>query len=383
MSWRNYDVKEQKMLFIADWINDDMNVAELCRCYGISRKTGYKLINRYQEEKQNAFEEKSRSRHIIANRTPTEVINKLLAVKHKYPYFGPEKIRYWLIKNESETQWPAISTVGAILKQHDLVKPRKYRRKVGPYAEPFLDCSAANQIWSADFKGKFRLGNGRYCYPLTVTDNYSRFLLSCDGMYRPTLKETMDYFEKVFYLYGLPDAIRTDNGTPFAGHGNHGLSRLSIWWLKLGILPERIDAGCPEQNGRHERMHRTLKEATTKPQQKNLRKQQEVFNKFKQEYNYERPHQALDNKTPADVYVSVTRPLPSRIPEVCYPNCFDIRFVRSNGEIKWAGKKYFISELLYKESVGINVIEDEKLEVYFSKLRLGILDLKEGKFIRS
>lgn len=371
------------MLFISGWLNEEASIAELCRCYGISRKTGHKLINRYNEEGQRAFEDKSRARHYIANKTPPDVIARLLELKHKYPYFGPEKLKDWLEKNESEMQWPAASTIGTILKQHGLVRPRKYRRKVDPYTQPFSMCEKPNQIWSADFKGQFRLGNKRYCYPLTISDNYSRFLLACDGMYRPTLKDAITSFQKVFYLYGLPDVIRTDNGVPFAGTSIGGLSRLSIWWLKLGVLPERIDPGCPEQNGRHERMHRTLKEATTKPPQSNLRKQQEQFNKFLKEYNDERPHSALSKQCPGEVYLSSNRPLPSKLPEISYPKEFEIRMCRSNGEIKWEGKKYFISELLHNEPIGIEVVDDGKLALYYSKLKLAILDLKEGKIMRS
>lgn len=383
MSWRNYDVEEQKMLFIADWMRDEMTVADLCRSYGISRKTGYKLIGGYLKNGQLAFEEKSRARHNISNKTPEILIERLLVLKNKFPYFGPEKIRDWLIRNEPANKWPATSTIGEIFKQHGLVKKRKYRRKVDPYTQPFEECKKPNHVWSADFKGQFKLGNKRYCYPLTISDNYSRFLLACDGMYRPTLKEAQKSFEKAFYLYGLPEVIRTDNGLPFAGSGANGLSKLSIWWLKLGILPERIEPGCPEQNGRHERMHRTLKEATTKPSKNNLAQQQKRFNEFIQEYNEERSHEALDKKCPADIYVSSKRVLPSRIPEVCYPNDFEIRFVRSNGEIKWGGKKYFISELLYGEPIGIEQLENDQLAIFFSKLKLGTLNLKEGKLSRS
>ena len=280
-----------------------------------------------------------------------------------------------------EALCPAISTVGEILKRHGLVRPRKYRRHVEPYSEPFATCQGSNQVWSADFKGKFRLGNHRYCYPLTITDNYSRFLLGCQGMYRPILKETKEQFEKVFYLYGLPDVIKTDNGAPFAGSGPAGLSQLSIWWLKLGILPERIDLGCPEQNGRHERMHRTLKEATTKPPKMNLRRQQDRFDAFVDEFNHERPHEALNDKYPGEIYKASIRPLPSKLPDVSYPGHFEVRLARSNGEIKWEGKKYYISELLYGEPIGIEQVEEDKIAIYFSKLKIKVIDLKRDEHV--
>ena len=383
MSWRASKPKEQKMLFISDWLNQEMPIAELCRCYNISRKTGYKLIHRYQEEEQEAFNEKSRARHNISNQIPPEVVSEILALKQKYLYFGPRKIRLRLMEKYSENHCPAISTVGEILKRHGLVRPRKYRRHVEPYSEPFATCHSSNQVWSADFKGKFRLGNSRHCYPLTITDNYSRFLLTCQGMYRPTLKETKEHFEKAFYLYGLPDVIKTDNGTPFAGNGTAGLSQLSIWWLKLGIVPERIDLGCPEQNGRHERMHRTLKEATTKPPKLNLRQQQQRFDAFIQEFNHERPHEALNDKYPGDVYTTSKRILPSKLPEISYPNHMEVRLVRSNGEIKWEGKKYFMSELLYGEPIGIEQIDEAKIAIYFSKLKIKVVDLKSDEHVRS
>lgn len=293
MSWRNYDQKEQKMLFISDWLKQETTMSDLCRCYGISRKTGYKLIHRYEEEEFKAFEERTHARHYINNQTSSEMCSEIVKTKKKFLYFGPRKIRDWLIRQYPHRSWPAASTIGEILKNNGLVKPRRYRRKVEPYTAPFANCQHANHVWSADFKGQFRLGNHRYCYPLTISDNYSRFLLTCYGLYRPTLKETKEQFEKAFYLYGLPDFIKTDNGLPFAGNGTAGLSQLSVWWLKLGIIPERIKPGHPEQNGRHERMHRTLKEATTKPPQSNLCRQQLKFDEFINEYNHERAHDAL------------------------------------------------------------------------------------------
>lgn len=377
MSWRNYDQKEQKMLFIADWIKQETTIADLCRCYGISRKTGYKLIHRYQKEELKAFEEKSHARHSLSNQISSEVQSEIVVTKKKFLYFGPRKVRDWLVKRYPQQSWPAVSTIGEILKRNGLVKPRRYRRKVEPYTAPFVGCQFVNQVWSADFKGKFRLGNQRYCCPLTISDNYSRFLLTCYGMYHQTLKETQEQFEKAFYLYGLPDVIKTDNGLPFAGSGTAGLSQLSIWWLKLGIIPERIEMGHPEQNGRHERMHRTLKEATTQPPQFALSSQQRRFDAFINEFNHERPHEALGGKTPGEFYQCSKRELPSKLPEVNYPDHFEIRFARSNGEIKWSGKKYFISELLYGEPIGIEQVSEDRIAIYFSKLKIKELDLRD------
>jgi putative transposase len=382
MTWKKSDPKEQKILFIADWLKEEWSMTELCDYYSISRKTGYKLVNRYVSEKEAAFEEKSRAKHFISNKVSSVIVNKLVQLKHEYPTFGPMKLRNWLIKNKPEIKWPATSTISEVLKSHGLVKPRKYRHKIPPYTQPFSDCSHVNKTWSADFKGKFRLGNTRYCHPLTVTDNYSRFLLGCDGMYQPTLKETKRVFERIFYQYGLPEVIRTDNGTPFAGTGIGGLSQLSIWWIKLGIIPERIDAGCPEQNGRHERMHRTLKEATTKPPKRNLSNQQQCFNDFIHEYNHERSHEGIENKCPGEIYQSSNRSLPSRIPEICYPSHFEIRKVRSNGEIKLNGKRYYLTELLHGEYVGIEMLDGEQAIIHFAKLKLGKINAEGNRVIR-
>jgi putative transposase len=239
-------------------------------------------------------------------------------------------------------------------------------------------------VWSADFKGQFRLGNkGAYCYPLTISDNYSRFLLACEGLKKPTLKASIKCFKQVFGEYGLPDAIRTDNGQPFAGLGLGGLTQLSIWWIKLGITPERIKPGCPQQNGRHERMHRTLKEATALIPEKTFKEQQQRFNQFIEEYNYERSHQGLNGQRPAEVYIKSKRALPitERL-EVYYPDYFLVRKIRVNGEIKWEGKKYYVSELLAGEPVGLEQIDDERAILYFSRVKLGILDTKKDRIIR-
>ena len=242
MTWQNTKAETEKLKFLGDWLKREFNFTDLCKRYGISRKTGYKLINRFNEEGELSIKARSHTRHHHPNKTSMDKCKRLIDLKHRYPKWGPEKIRDWLLLNEPEEQWPAVSTIGDIFKKHGLVKARKYRKHVVSHSEPFLDCNEVNRVWSADFKGQFRVG-GPYCYPLTITDNYSRFLLMCKGLEGPKLKETMDGFKRVFIEYGLPDAIRTDNGQPFAGLGIGALTRLSIWWLKLGITPERIDLG--------------------------------------------------------------------------------------------------------------------------------------------
>jgi putative transposase len=381
MSWQNIREETEKLKFIGDWLKKEYSFSDLCKCYQISRKTGYKLINRYQQEGETAIMPRSHARHQHPNMVSYEVQQRLLLLKYRYPKWGPNKLRDWLLLNEAEGKWPATSTIGDFLKKNGLVKPKKYRKRVPPHTEPFIDCDKPNRVWSADFKGQFKVGED-YCYPLTISDNYSRFLLLCKGLKGPTLKETMEGFRQVFIEYGLPEAIRTDNGQPFAGQGIRGLTQLSIWWVKLGIRLERIKAGHPEQNGRHERMHRTLKEETASPAKEDFITQQQSFDAFKRQYNEERPHQALQGKRPADVYQASSRSLITLEPEVIYPSDFEIRVVRTNGEIKWCGKKYYMSDLLYGEPLGFQIIDDGKALIHFAQLKLGIVDAKLGKIIR-
>jgi putative transposase len=382
MSWKNRCIKQEKLLFIADWLKEEHTFTELCERYQVSRKTGYKLVSRYQEEGERAFEERSHARHHHPNATAAEVRGHLLCLKHRFPKWGPAKIRDWLSLEEPGKDWPSASTIGALYERHGLVKPRRYRRKTPSYSEPFLNCSLPNEVWSADFKGQFKVGSGRYCYPLTISDNYSRYLLGCEGFESPNMEETIRSFERVFKEYGLPKAIRTDNGYPFASVGIGGLTRLSIWWLKLGILPERIRAGCPQENGRHERMHRTLKEATAVPAQGDFAQQQRCFDEFRQEYNEARPHEALGKKRPASVYTKSSREYPGRVQEVSYPDPFIIRRVKTNGELKWHGKRYYVSELLHREPIGLEVIDEGRAIVYFAKLKLGLIDARKDQIIR-
>lgn len=370
------------MQFISEWLKKEQSVTALCESYGISRKTGHKLINRYEAMGEEGLKPFSSSRHSHPNKTPRDTETVLINYKSKFPQWGPRTIKLKLEKLYPGTRWPAASTIGEIYKRHGLVKPRKYRRKTPAYTNPFLSCDAANVVWSADYKGQFKMGDGQYCYPLTITDNYSRFILSCDGMYRPETKTAKQCFERVFIDYGLPDAIRTDNGSPFASSGISGLSQLSIWWIKLGIIHERIQAGHPEQNGRHERMHRTLKAHTTQPAEYNLKQQNKRFKDFIDEFNNERPHQGIDDCYPCELYEKSKREYPSKLKEVSYPDDFEVRRVRSNGEIKWKGHKIFVSEALCKEPVGLEHTDENKVLVYFGSVQLGLLENKRGRIIR-
>jgi len=382
MAWKNSCIKDEKLMFISDWLKKEFTHTVLCARYGISRPTGYLLINRYMKEREGAFNERSREPHNIPHKTSYKIEKYLLTLKYRYPKWGPAKIRDFLIAEKIKGKWPAASTIGELFKRHGLVKKRRLRKKVAAHSEPLKHCHGPNAVWSADFKGQFHLKNGRYCYPLTVTDNYSRYLLGCDGFESPSCENTIKSFHKIFMENGLPDAIRTDNGQPFCGVGLGGLTRLSIWFLKLGIMPERISLGSPQENGRHERMHRTLKEATIISGQRTLKEQQKLFNNFITEFNTKRPHEGIQSKRPGEVYVKSKKQMPKRLPEVSYPQHFEIRRVKVNGEIKFANKRYFVSEHLHGEPIGLEMIDQARAIIYFARLKLGIIDARLNKILR-
>jgi putative transposase len=382
MSWQKTDISEEKEKFIKDWLSREFNFSMLCKRFQISRTTGYKLLESYKNEGVAAFKERSRAPHTIPHKTSAEVESELLRWKHRYPYWGPSMIRDFLIEEGIQGAWPAASTIGEIFKRHGLVKPRKSKKRTPAHSEPLKHCTNVNQVWSADFKGQFKLKNGKYCYPLTITDNFSRYLILCEGLMSPNCSDSMRCYEKAFREYGLPDVIRTDNGQPFAGLAIGGLTRLSIWLLKLGIMPERIKPGCPQENGRHERMHRTLKEAAIFPKQKTLQEQQELFDNFRLEFNTKRPHQALKAKRPAAVHEKSARQMPDKLTEIIYPDTFLVRKVKTNGEFKFGGKRYYVSELLQGETLGLEPIDDNRAILHFSRLKLGIVDAYLDKIIK-
>lgn len=372
MPWRETSAMDQRIQLIADWLSGDYRKSELCRLYGISRPTADKWISRYGEQGWPGLEELGRAPHCHPNQTAEDLRAMIVQTKLRHQKWGPKKVLDWLRDKRAELKWPADSTGGEILKRAGLVQARKRRRRVPPYSEPFGKCGAPNQSWSADFKGDFLLGNGRRCYPLTVSDNFSRYLLLCRALARPRYDEVQPWFESVFRQSGLPEAIRTDNGAPFASLALGGLSQLSKWWIKLGIKPERIRPGKPDQNGRHERMHRTLKEAV--PPQSNLREQQRHYDPFQEEYNWERSHESLGRKTPGRVHCTSTRSYPAKLREVEYQSGITVRKVRHNGEIKWRGDLLYVSELLAKEPVGLKPIDDDCWELRYSFHLLGVLD---------
>lgn len=374
MGWRETCAVSERMKFVLDVQSGERTIAEACRIAGVSRKTGYKWLGRYEEGGVQALQDRSRAPHGHPNAVGLETKAMLLEARRQHPSWGAITLLEWLSRRHPKHAFPAASTVAELLKREGLVKPRRRARRTPAYSQPFLQASEPNAIWSADFKGHFRTADQLYCYPLTLSDGFSRYLLMCRGLLRPTTEAVWPWFERAFREYGLPLAIRTDNGVPFASRALGGLSRLSAWWVRLGITPERIEPGCPQQNGRHERMHRTLKRASTRPPRASLRAQQGAFDRFRIEYNEERPHHALGLNTPAEFYRRSPRQYPFRLPEVEYPTGFTVRRVRHGGDIKWKGKLVYVTNALIGEPIGLYQIDEDLWSLYYGSMELGRLD---------
>jgi len=380
MPWKREPPMDQRIQLVSDWLSDHYSKKTLSRRYMVSRPTVDKWINRYEREGIEGLRERSRVPKHSPGRTDEEIVGKLIEAKLQHKDWGPKKLVRHLVKQWPETRWPAPSTAGEILRRQGLVSQRNCRQKTPPYSQPFEDCDAPNRVWSIDYKGQFKTKDNRWCYPLTMTDNYSRYLLLCRGLERPRLQETRPWLEWAFREYGLPVAIRSDNGAPFASVGLGGLTALSVWWIKLGIIPERIKPGRPDQNGRHERMHRSLKGSTLKPPARNLRSQQEIFTAFQREFNEERPHEALSMDTPGSRYQRSARIYPERLREIEYGDEYAVRKVRSTGEIRWRGRLIYVSEALMGEPVGLKEVEGGQWQLYFSCYQIALLNNKTWRF---
>ncbi len=374
MPWKETCPMDQKIQLLSDWLKDEYTITELSQNYNVSRKTIYQWIERYQAFGVQGLQAQSRAPFNHPNATEPAIVNKLIQTKLQHKTWGPKKIIARLEKIYPDCSWPAPSTTGSILKREGLVNPRHLKRHTPPYTRPFQLCNKPNDVWSIDYKGQFRMGDRRLCYPLTLSDNFSRYLLGCQGLLRPNYANTKPWLERAFRQYGLPLAIRNDNGAPFASVGLGGISSLAVWLIKLWIRPERINPGHPEQNGRHERMHRTLKAETATPPKANMKEQQKAFDSFRNEYNSQRPHEALGQEVPTSIYYPSRRILPNKLPEVEYASCFTVRQVRHNGCIKWKGDFVYVSEALAGEPIGLRQISEAEWEVRFSFHPLGILD---------
>lgn len=377
MPWNECERMDERLRFVARVLEGE-NMSALCREFGISRPTGYKFFNRYKDLGLEGLEDRSRRPYRHANKLPFQVERAILAIKHKRPTWGAPTIRDKLIKDIPMIKPPAKSTIHAVLDRHGLVKRRKRRRHKAE-GTPLSHAHAPNGLWCADYKGEFMLGNKRYCYPLTITDYHSRFLLACEGLESTKSPFAFAVFEQVFKDYGVPEAIRTDNGVPFASpNALFGLSRLSVWWLRLGIRIERIAPGHPEQNGRHERMHLTLKRDATKPASFSLLQQQSRFDDFMEIYNNDRPHQALGGRYPGELYTPSPKAYrPPEEPE--YP--FHDRTIRVTrcGRICIGHRKVNLSTVFAGQVVGIREVDDKIWLVSFMNYDLGYFDEEEAR----
>jgi transposase InsO family protein len=382
LPWKETGPVKERLRLVQAHETGRYTVTGLAELFGVRRQTAYEYINRYAEFGPAGLEDRSHAAHTHPNQTPEAVVQAVIREKLAHPTWGPAKL-FSAPDDPPEVRdaWPATSTRGLILSRAGLTRKRKRRNRAVPSGQPFSACEEANDVWCADFKGWFRTKDGQRCDPLTVTDAYSRMLLCCQIVPRPDHTYVRSAFETVFRTYGLPQAIRTDNGTPFASVGAGGLTRLSAWWVKLGINLERIKPGHPEQNGRHERMHLTLKQDCCLTPADNALAQQLAFDAFRRVYNHQRPHQALDMRTPLSSYQPSLRPYPAVIEDPCYPADAMIRRVRSNGEIRWKGNLIFLSEALISETVAIT----ETLTgyaVHFGPVLLGNLDARQERLVR-
>jgi transposase InsO family protein len=376
MPWKECSVMDERLRFVGRLLDGEA-MSDVCREFGISRKTGYKIFGRYREHGLEALTDRSRRPVRYANQLPPQIEGLIVTLKREKPHWGARKIRELLVRRlDGDIRVPAKSTIHAVLHRHGLVKAigRPRHRATGT---PLSEGAAANDLWCADFKGEFKLGNGQYCYPLTVTDHASRFLLLCEALESTREDPAVTAFEQLFRERGLPSAIRSDNGVPFASpNALFNLSRLSVWWLRLGIEIERIKPGQPQQNGRHERMHLTLKKEATRPPAMNSLQQQARFDDFVTEFNTERPHEALAMKCPAELYSASTRPYLG-LPELAYPLHDREVLVTACGRICIYRKRINISTVLAGQRLGIKEVDDGIWLVTFMRYDLGFIDLEQ------
>jgi transposase InsO family protein len=374
MPWKVTDVVDVRTRFVLEYESGEYTMAELCRIYGIARKTGYEWVDRYEVEGLEGLHDRRYGAKNHPNQTDTGVEEQILQLKYGHPSWGAKKLRGYLVVNKQGVDWPVLSTFGEILRRKGLSTPQRKRVRTPAYSQPFQKVEKSNQVWCADFKGWFLTGRGERVDPLTVTDAHSRYLLRCQSVEKTDTEHVEAIFAAAFREYGMPQRIRTDNGAPFASRAVAGISRLSVYWMKLGIHPERIKPGHPEQNGRHERMHRTLKAETAKPPAANRRAQQEAFDRFRREYNEERPHEALKQQTPASHYRSSPRTYPDRIPEPEYAGQFKPKRVYPDGTFFWKGTQVFISKSLGRETIALEPVDDRYWDVYFAAFPLARFD---------
>ena len=376
MPWRVTSPMYQRQRFVLDAEHTPACFAELCRRYGVSRKTGYKWLDRYSRLGPESLADRSHRPDACPHATAPAVIREILQLR-KHWRWGARKLHELLLQAHPPAEVPATATIHRILVRHGRVRRRRRSRMRAHPGRPQTPITGPTVVWSVDFKGQFRLGNGRYCYPLTVQDAYSRYLLAWDGLEGPLLQPTQQVFQRLFRTYGLPERIRSDNGQPFASCALGRLSQLSVWWLRLGVRPELIEPASPHQNGRHERMHRDLQAETTQPAAPSLGAQQRRFDAFRHTFNDQRPHEALGQRRPAAFYVPSDRLYVPRLRPITYPEHFEIRRVSTNGGIRWNKRWVNVSHILAELPVGLEPLTSGTWNVFFGPIHLGWLDERD------
>lgn len=374
MPWKAVDVMELREDFAIKVIQEGVDLTEACRQFGISRPTGYKWLRRYEADGRSGLVDRSRAPRRIPHKTAEDIEGQVVWMRERYPSWGPKKIRALLRRQQPDLDWPAASTIGDILERRGLVAPRPVRRRAVPSTQPLRHAVGPNDVWSIDFKGQFMLRNGQLCYPLTVTDNASRMLLECHALPSTRTDLVKPRMQRLFEQFGLPIAIRSDNGAPFASSGVLGLSELSAWWLSMGISHERIEVGHPEQNGRHERMHLTLKQETARPGADDMAGQQARFEAFVSRFNHVRPHEALGQTPPASHYVPSPRRYPEDVRRPDYSRCDLVRKIHKGGDLRWRKVPVYVGMALGEHEVGLTELEPDVWLVSFAGHDLGLFE---------
>lgn len=379
MPWQELSPVNLRMQFLTEWQTGLWSMTELCADYGISRKSGYKWVERYEAIGPAGLCDQSRRPRHSPHATAPPLVQQLVDWRRRHPTWGARKLLTIAKRHDADAAWPSRSTVCELLKARGLVRARRRRHARAPARPSAAAIARPNETWTVDFKGQFRTRDGVYCYPLTVRDGFSRYVLRCDALLTTSYDTTRPCFERAFAQYGLPERLRSDNGVPFAGAGFAGLSRLAVWWIRLGIFPDRIAPGHPEQNGSHEQFHRVLKAETARPPAGTARAQQARFTHFRIEYNEQRPHEALGDAVPADYYQPSSRPLPARLPPLEYPGHWEVRRVSPIGQISWRGRELFVSETLAGEDLGLEEVADGLWTVHYATVALGRLNERERR----
>jgi len=369
------NVVDQRVRFARDFASGHWSMTELCERYGVTRPTGYKWVARQRTAGDGGLKDRSRAPHHSPRRTDGEVEALVVAARLQYGW-GAKKLGKILRTRHPDRVWPARSTLNALLERHGLLRKNRRRRKWSHPGAPAVETEHPNQVWPADFKGQFKTGDGQYCYPLTVTDHFSRALLVCRGLRSVKTADAQPVFRALFRAVGLPDAIRTDNGAPFASTGIHGLSRLNVWWMQLGIVHQRITPANPQQNGQHERMHRELKRETARPAASSLCAQQRRFERFRTRYNDERPHEGIGDQTPASLWTPSSRDYPERIAAPIYPAHMEVRRVSTAGTFRLHARQPFLSQTLKNEDIGLEEVDDGIWNIVYYRTLLGKIDAR-------